>query len=560
MDFLNDASKNKDVLSADDILKRYGEANQHMMLWLNVLQTAYDYVIPNRSKFSHKNMQPGQPQTDQVYDWSAPANASSYASNIIANLMPSGTNWAHLKVGRKYKNQKEDAKGMEGLLKHMEDTVFSAINNSNFYQAAHQSLIEMSISCGVLLVHETGNKDRPVNFTSVPLHECVFEGGPGQSIQNVYRKFELPGSVVMQTWKKGKYSANTIKEFTDKPSEAHDIIEATIFYPDMPAHKQWCYIVMHAEKKEIYVKEFRSYNPFICFRPMVYSGELLGRGVFLNMLPAIRTLNRIAEDELRLNSYLSKPIFLTPQGSGTVNPFMAKLVPGSVIPYQTDVGSNRPPMEQLTISGNLQYNNLNSERIKQELVRALGINPIQPGDDPNQTLGRDQLLTAEWKKQNQELLGRISGELNRKVIETVFHICHRAGHWKMPIIDGEHIDIEFDNEVGKVQRQQEVQNVVTYAETLQQTVGPQEALTAFAYGVDVTEFPTWLADMLTLDPKIKRSGMSKSNMLQSAAQQMQQQQQQQGAPQPQAPQQPPGGMNGLLSQQPQIGQGAPAGA
>tara|TARA_R110000787_G_scaffold35454_1_gene91059 strand:+ start:4308 stop:5987 length:1680 start_codon:yes stop_codon:yes gene_type:complete len=558
MDFLK--VPKQDTKHAEEILKRYDAANSDMQTWLSTLQNVYSLVLPNKAKFSVKDRTPGQSDyTAHVYDWTAVIGAEQYASNLIANLMPSGTNWFELSVGRKHKGQQADAgKGTQDLLAHMTKTIFDVLNSSNFYQSVHQSLMEMSISTGVLLVNETADIDHPLTFTSVPLHECCFEAGPSQEIQNVYRKFELEGHAMLGQWPKAKWSQSVLDIIKDDPKSKFTVIESTVKHTDKPIHKEWCYSVVLQDTSETALIEYRSYSPFITFRPMVYSGELLGRGVMLNMISAIRTLNRLAEDELRLNAYMAKPIFMSPSGSGAINPYMVKIQPGCIIPYQADAASNRPPIEQLTIQGNLQYTQVNSQQIKSELVRALGVNPVQPDGNAQETATRTQLLNEDWIKRNQEMFGRLTPELCTPLIKTVFHILHRMGYWKMPIIDGQIIDIEFTSPIMDTQKKQNVSRMMQYAQALQQTVGPQEALTAFAYGIDITEYPTWLAEQLNIDSPIRRGDLSKSAMMSAAKQQMQMQGQQQ-QPQPTTP----GGFNGqqqgLPGQQPAPAAGAGAG-
>ena len=119
---------------------------------------------------------------------------------------------------------------------------------------------------------------------------------------------------------------------------------------------------------------------------------------------------------------MSKPIFMSPTGNGAINPYAVNLQPGAIIPYQAEIGSNRPPVEQLTIQGNLQYSQINSQQLKQELVRALGVNPVQPDGDARETATRTQLLNEDWMKRNQEMFGRLTPELCMPLIKTVFHI------------------------------------------------------------------------------------------------------------------------------------------
>jgi hypothetical protein len=541
IDFLKIPKANSDL--ASDVIKRYTIANEEMATWLSTLSEVYRLVFPNKAKFRTKGRVSGQNDyMKHVYDWTAISGAKSYASNLISTMMPAGVDWFKIGVGYKYKGQQADVgKGTKDLLAHMSQTVFRILNSSNFYQAIHPSLMEMSISTGVLLVNETDDLDNPIIFTSVPLHECCFSAGANQMIQNVYRKYVVKAHTLKEQWPKAKWSAKILSIIDKNPDQEIGIIESTEKNADMPLDKQWQYSIVLEEFKETPLIEYRSYSPFIVFRPSVYSGEIMGRGVMLDMISAVRILNKIAEDELRLNSYMAKPIFMSPNGSGAINPYMVRMEPGSIIPYQSIPGSSRPPVEQLTIQGNLQYLQLNSEKIKNEIIRALGINPIQPDGNTQETATRSQLLDAAWVKSNQEIFGRLTPELCNPLVKTIFHILHRKGYWKMPIVDGKIIDIEYTSPIMDTQKKQNITRITQYAETLQATLGPEGAMTAFAYGINATEYPGWLANQFNIDSIIQRGELSKSQMLKIAHQQMQQQQQQQ-LPQPQPT--APGGQNG----------------
>ena len=518
-------------LDIDGVLKSYGLASDQMMTWYSQLQQTYNLVLPNKSKFLNKDRLPGQPYTQHVYDWTAVTGSQKYASNILQNLMPNGQHWAKFKPGNALlKKGEEPSQEIKETFQYYEDTLFSLLDNSNFYLAAHQSMCEMSISTGILLIQEGDTREKPFSFVSVPLHEVVLSGNTGTGeVNDVYRKFKVPGKDVLTMWPGAQLSEATVQNISLNPDLQIELLEGTIYYADMPADKQYCYFVIALDTKDLILEEFRSYSPWIIFRSNVYSGELLGRGVMLDMLSAIRTLNRLAEDELRLNTFLSKPIFLSKTGN-TVNPYTARIEPGSIIPYQSEPGSNESPISQLTIQGNLQYSQLNRQEIKAELISALGINPVADPNSPRKTATEVSLLDNQWKRENQELAGRLQQELAMSVLQKCFGICQKLGFWKALKIDHHHIKVEFDSPITDYQSTIDVQKVVSYAEMTAQIFGPQGAETALNYGLDSTKLPTWMANKLHLSPDIVRDDLSKHAMMTQASQQISAEQTQKGLP------------------------------
>jgi hypothetical protein len=527
-------------LNIDELISRYAAAQGRMDMWMVALQTVYQLVIPNQAKFSMKERMPGQAYNLHVYDWTAPSALTEFGNNIVNNLMPSGTNWAKFTPGRKLKKQEETPEVRE-LLQYFEDTLFDFLNSSNFYRVVQQSIMEMAISTGVLLINEGASKDQPFTFTSVPLHECAFGGQPGGEIYDVYRKYKVEGRYLQHNWPRAVICEQTMQEISQDPSSEVGIIEGTVFKPEMPKDKQYCYFVMIEDRKEMIVTEYRSYSPWVVFRPHVFSGELLGRGPMLNMETALLTINRLAEDELRLNKFLSKPIFLSESGSG-VNPYTAVVEPGVILPVE-----NTSSFKQLPIEGNLQDTQLKRQEVKQDILHALGVNQFQPETETAKTATEVSIVNDNRKLQNNALAGRLQYELAHQIIDKCFRILSRFGYWKSPIIDEQHIKIEFKSPINEAQNKINIDKIVEYAQYVDQIMGPQLGPTALAYGANVEQIPTFIAKQLALDPELIRDALSKSKMLQGMQQAATQQQEPQAGPMQN--QQQPGGTDG---QQPQL--------
>jgi hypothetical protein len=506
-------------LDADDILKKHEAAAGRMTTWLSTLQVVYDLCLPDRAKFSMTESMPGQSTAMHVYDWTAPMALQSFANNIVMNLMPPGTNWATFLPGRKLKEKdNEPNEDVTKAMQYFEDTLFDFLNadSSNFYNSVHQALMEMGISTGVLLINEGPNKDDPFRFQAVPLHECVFGGIAGGEVLDVYRTYELEGQYIQHTWPKAKISEDTMSNINQNPAEKLTLIEGTTFHPENKPRHQYCYFIMVKESKEIILQDYRSYSPWIVFRSQVNSNELLGRGVLFTMKSALLTINRLAEDELRLNKFLSKPIFLSESGSG-FNPFTSVLNPGAIIPVENSKDSIR----QLQIEGNLQVQQLKKEEVRKDILDALGVNQFQSdGSGGARTATEVNVIENDRKFHNQALASRLQTELGHKVVDKCFRILKRFGYWKTPVIDNQHIKVKFVSPVTEQQNAVNIDKIVKYAQTITAVVGPELAPTAVAYGIDVKEMANYISTEMNLPTDVVRNALSQQQLVQQGAQQM----------------------------------------
>ena len=224
----------------------------------------------------------------QRYDSTATNAVDQLADNLIANLMPPHLNWCSLVAGANHDKLNSSQKQ---TLQYYENTLFDKLNESNFYREVHGSLMEMSISTGVLLIKETNDFDNPFTFESIPLHTCCFGGSPGTSlITDVYRELKVEGRLISTIWPKAKLNKQTMDNIAEHPTSELKFVEGTYFDPSKPENSQYCYFVIDLASKEIILKELRSYSPWLVFRQQHLAGELLGRGVLYGQLPLLRTI------------------------------------------------------------------------------------------------------------------------------------------------------------------------------------------------------------------------------------------------------------------------------
>ncbi len=263
------------MLKPQDIIRRYEQAQVRFAGWQSHLQKAYNFVFPNRADFSIKNRFPGQGRSQHVYDPSLPLAVKRYGAQIL-HLIFGGDSPVKLVPGRLVKagKAKVTLDQAESDCQKFTDTFFESLNKSNFQYAAHQSLMEMAISTGILQVFATGKPQDPFIFKSVPLHQVAIESGAHGSIKTVYRKYKLPAIVVQETWPKGNLSKDILRTIVKNPTEEIELLESTIYQPLASPDKAYCYSVMQVGKQDFIHYEEKSYTNWIVFRENVLADEV----------------------------------------------------------------------------------------------------------------------------------------------------------------------------------------------------------------------------------------------------------------------------------------------
>ena len=503
------------MLDPKKVYERFGKARATAQLWLNLLQHAYNLSMPNRSEFSIQKYMPGAQRNLHVYDATAVVGLKKFAANMQNLLLPSGQHWAHLKPGTLVEEGKAPVGEHEAReqCEKWQKLFFEKLSNSNFQNASYQTLMEMGISTGILLLNE-GTPEDPFHFTSVPLHQVALEPGKNDDVQNVYRHMRVQAQTIPLNWPKAKIDEALRRQIDGDPSSEIEIVEGTVFDPEAPADKAWAYFVMTKEARDFMFIEYRSYSPWIAFRWDVYAGEVLGRGPIIDTLPFIKDLNKLAEFDLRAASFNANPIFLDATGGG-INPYTARIEPGAIIPVQPN-GVTQNPIQQLQITGTPTYAQLTRSELVASVNNALNVNPVVPENQTEKTATEVNARMSEWARENQSSAGRFVQEVNAAIFDKCWRILHRFGLVPIPKIDGKHLKVEFSSPIKDMQGIKEIDKLVQYSQYSQQILGQQYAEYGVMYGLDIKEVPAFIAKQLDISVDVTRDALGKQQFQQNA--------------------------------------------
>ena len=509
------------MVDAEQFRLRYDKALEQSKLWYSMLQRVYDLTMPDRGVFAYKHYMPGQRRNRKLYDDTAPNALTQWAAQT--QLAMFGENWLKLTPGTDVTdpNSSIDPKLADDKCQEAEDTFMERFNQSNFQYAMFQSLMEVGISTGIILVSK-GTWDNPLHFTSVPLHEVCLVPGPRDTINDVFRTYKVPAGVLEQTWPGIKLPDDLKRLSTANPVEDVELIEGTVYNHNAPKDKAYSYIVMRKDGNQVLHEEFMPMSPWIVIRSKVLNGEVVGRGIALDVQGSIQAINQMQKQELESNSWNASPIWMDYTG-GSINPHTARVEPGAIIPIQPSVNGGLG-IQQLKVDTQIRVEQFDANQLRQQINSAFNVNPLGNITDPgDKTATEINARQDHWYKINASSEARLI-----QAKEQIFHVCwnilHSFGYVKTPKVDGRKIKVEFSSLATKTQATDEINKLVQFSQYLNALGGPEVVQAGLSFGLDITEIPEWLAKKLDIDKTLLRGALGKEQYMNAAKKQLANQQ------------------------------------
>ena len=497
-------AKDKEVLeTADQRYKRYLKAQERMDLWLNLFQTAYKYAIPDRDDFFNQNTS-GDNRMNDVFDSTAIDGVQDYASTIQSILTPPYARWAKLVPGDLVKKTQQlsdtEFEEAEKILEGYTDTLFTHLNASNFSLKANESLQDLAVSTGIMILNE-GTDDKPFQFLSVPLSQVAVSEGEDGTLKNFWRKWDIAIRLVPLKWPMIKLNQTLETLLKNNPDEHVKLIEGCINYPQNPEDKQYFYYLQHIQSgvKDLYT-DWRQFNPYTGFRGNVSPGEILGRGPVLKVLPDIKKLNKFEEMILRGASMRAFPITLL-ESNAVLNPHNFKMNAGDTIIIEPSP-SGKDPIRPMQVGGDVQFSEAYREDLKNTIKNALSADPLgEPEKTVNQTATQTQIRQSNWTRKNGAAASRLTTEWLNEILDKCIRILRKKNILQDIVINGKTIELKFDNKLIAidyasplldVQNQEDAQRLEAHIGFIAQNFGP----TGITATYDLKEIPGYMADKM----------------------------------------------------------------
>lgn len=500
----------KELGTIDELISRFDAAVARKQPWINHLRECYDMALPQRENFSMHA--PGQKKNVDIYDSTAVVGVQKFASRLQATLIPPWRQWSKLVAG----SEVEDKEEAQEYLDEATEVLFDHINHSNFATQAHEALLDLSISTGALMLEEAEKGGESLlHFTAVPLADLYPEEGPKGSIETVWRDHKVPARHVDRLWPGAELSSESKKKVIENPDQKIDLIEGTVFEPKKNVYYQ---CVIERKAKKLVFTRFYEVSPWIVFREMVVPGELLGRGRVMQILPAIKTVNKVSEFALR-NAALAIAGVYTAQDDGVINPYNITLEPGTIIP----VGSNdhtNPTLRPLDRAGDFNVSDLVISDLRDSINKVLFAEPYGTMDSPTKTATEMSMRGQELMMDAGSAFSRLQTEFVEKIIKRAVYILKKNGKIADFEVDGRQVTIKHTSPLARAQDQEDLIAIQQFME-ISGSLGPE----IFGLGTKVEDLPAWIGKKLGIDQKLLRTEEERNDLQQKAAEAMKQQEQ-----------------------------------
>jgi len=504
----------KELGSVDQLIQRFDAAKARKMPWISHLRECYEYSLPQRETFSQQSK--GAKKNTAIYDSTAIIGVQKYASRLQATLVPPWRRWSILAPGSEI--AEEEKESVQKELDKQTEIIFDHINHSNFATQCHESFLDLAISTGAMTVKRaTKGGSSMLEFDAVPLAEVFPEEGPNSSIETVWREHSIPARHIDRLWPGAEISSTLAKKVQEKPDVKVSLIEGTVYEPKSDMYYM---CVIEVKEKHICFTEEYEVSPWIVFREMVVPGEVLGRGRIMQVLPDIKTANKITEFSLR-NAALAISGIYTAQDDGVINPYTMKIAPGMVIPVGSNDSSN-PTLRPLDRAGDFNVGELILSDLRDRINKALFADPYGNTKQPVKSATEMSLRSQELLMDAGSAFSRLQSEFIEKIIKAVVYILKEEGKLGDFKVDGREVTIKHTSPLARAQDQEDLLAMQQFME-MGAGFGPE----VFALGAKVEDTVSWIGKKLGIEQKLLRTEQERIEMQKQAAAAMQQQQEQQ---------------------------------
>jgi len=519
-----------------DFDKRKEFADKASKEWQSELQKCYDLVMPNRANFNNQETTPGQSKTLKIYD-DTPVTSLDIHVNKLMEMLFGDKEFVKFKPSKKFlkgkcKRQKGNERPipskdeLEQMCSEWSEEYLEYTKNtkSNFQAAAVQSIREMIISTGILLVNITDDASEPYTVSSIPLHQISVGEGKHHTIQDVFSTHHVKAGLLKQTWPNIEIDQDLQDIIDNDSNKLIHIEEGTVYYPSSDNKKmKYNYCVKQYKADKFLLCEEQELSQFIVFRPKVYSGEMFGRGKMYDMMPTISTLNKAGKIILGAANWNARPVFLSRVANMTNN-FTATVETGSVIQMKPSAPQNALSQMQIKAeSGDMMQV---QEKCINQIKQGLFINPT--GDpsagDPRQTATYTKIQDDSMTAQLRSTFSRLGSELVEQFVKLTWSYMYRLGAVSEEL--GDLVEFEYLSPIARAAKQNKINNIITATQQVQTIYNGsviQPELATYIYSED--DLIDYITDQNNVSKKVMRTMTARIKFKQAQQQQVQQQQQ-----------------------------------
>lgn len=476
----------------DTYKKRYTKAQSVAYQWWALLQACYHYFTPQRNLFYQTNQSQAAQRNVKVYDTTQVAAGRSYVSKMQNSLCPPGINWCLLEPGtdipEEYKAEFQEQ------LQIFTERMFAYIRGSNYDLAFNECLQDLITGTAVLVCNAGTTDDKPLIFGSIPLSQVAIEESISNRAESCYRTWqEVKISDIQLMWPNATIPSELLSRYEQDPTASiKNVVEAVIH--NYGAKLPYNYCVWW--ENSVLLDEQEETSPLIIFRTSKLNNEVFGRGVGMDALPSVMSLQTAFYFEMTAaNLNICKPYMA--YSDGVFNPFTFQMAPNTVIPVSPTT-NGQFPLQPIPDVANPQFMQLTTADLRMQINKLMFADPLGPLESTPKTAFELSLRQRDFASEIGPAFTRLQQELMEPVINRIINILQRRGLLPKLEIDGKIVSVRYKSPMTQSQGQQDVETFLQYQQIMQQIVGAESAITYLR----TPKIGDWVAGKLSVDKSL----------------------------------------------------------
>lgn len=510
-------------MSMEMLFNRYNETKQYKDRWLALFQDLYTYVLPDRDALNVKfnYIDTGKPTTNQIWDSTALIASYQRANDLHGLLLPEGRDWARFDFD-KHKFEQGFIDNNQNVIDEINSNIMFYLKASNMNRCVSASNLDLNGGTGVLWM-ESHSDDVPLYFRSVPAVCTYIEYTTDDVAETGWYQAKMSGLSIMRSFP--DYKSRLYNAIREAPYDNFTVIYGQI---RMSEGRYYIYAVMQDDPFYPLFEKEMSYLQMIFYRDRVRPGEAEGRGIALDLLPAIRDLNRLVMYDRQSQAYKAFPPMMVNTDS-FINMNSIKQWAGAWIPRNPNEQKN--PVEFLQ----MPEHNSTMERIldlRDQINKAFMVEPLGEITDSVKSATEVSIRENRAQRTASTDISRLVNELPRQIYENSAKMLAErrllTKNGRVMGINTKKLAFSFETPLNDSQKKDDVANLVQANQILQQFFGEETLLAA-------ADIPSQI-EMLRKNFNLKQAlYKSKPDLMQTlTAMAKQQAQEQQASQQPQA--------------------------
>lgn len=515
-----------------ELKERFDEAKSYKLRWIGLYKDLYSYVLPDRDAFNELwgYVDVGKPTTQMVWDDTAVLAAYQRANDLHGLLLPQDRVWGKLALDPHIYGE-DLIEQAQPLMDEMNERIFYFLNQSNLSRAVSSSNLDLVGGTGALWV-ESQSDNVPLYFRSIPAVTLFIEYTTDDVLNNCWYGCKLRGRDILRDYP--DYNGSLKNQLIDNPNELYLVNYGQISSPNKPFY---IYAVLDSDPFHPLFEREKPYNQIIIYRDRVRPGEAEGRGVGMDLLPTIRDLNHIVEDDRKSLAFKARPPLFYDSDS-YFNPYAVRQWAGSMIPRDPTGRNPIEPMVMPTSPDVLQQ----IQHLQQIILKGFQVDPLGEVDTPVKSATEISVRENRAQRTSATDISRLINELPKQIYEVCAKILNERGllvkkRQQIPGFSTEKLRFDYVSPLYDLQNQQELNALTVSMQTKQQYFGEGVAMAS----VDLPETLAFINKKLNLPAKLSTTKEAMKETLAQAMQQAQQAQIPQGqtaasqVPLPQSP-------------------------